>query len=248
MKRLVDRFAEAAAACGDLNRLRELLHDAAHELGFAYFALLHHSSLASPGGARIRIDNYPEAWVDEMISRKCAVHDPVHLASRRVSSGFAWAEIGSIIALADRHRAIFSRSRDHGIGPGFTVPANVPGEPSGSCSFAVRKHEEFPRDRLMCAELVGAHAFRAARRIQGFAGLPARPHLSRREAECVRLVAAGKTDWEIGAILGISVETARQYVKRARAAYGVVSRAQLAAAGVRDEWVEFEEALPPAGR
>jgi LuxR family transcriptional regulator, quorum-sensing system regulator CciR len=73
------------------------------------------------------------------------------------------------------------------------------------------------------------------------------PHLSRRERECVRLVAAGKSDWEIACILGISVETAHQYVKRARAAYDVVSRAQLVACGLRDAVVSFEEAIPPNG-
>ena len=46
---------------------------------------------------------------------------------------------------------------------------------------------------------------------------------------------------------GASVETARQYVKRARAAYDVVSRAQLAACGLRDALVSFDEAIPPNG-
>ena len=75
----------------------------------------------------------------------------------------------------------------------------------------------------------------------------ARPHLSRREIQCLQLLARGKTDWEIARILGISVETARQYVKRARAAYAVASRTQLVVHGLRDEWVTFEEAIPPSG-
>ena len=74
-----------------------------------------------------------------------------------------------------------------------------------------------------------------------------RPRLSRRELQCLRLIALGKTDWEIAAILGISLETARQYVKRARAAYDVVSRTQLVVHGLRDSWISFEEAIPPNG-
>jgi LuxR family quorum-sensing system transcriptional regulator CciR len=70
--------------------------------------------------------------------------------------------------------------------------------------------------------------------------------LSRRERQCVQLLAAGKTDWEIAAILGISVETAHQYVKRARAAYDVVSRAQLVACGLRDAVVSYDDAIPPS--
>ena len=247
MKRLVDRFAESATACEDLGQLRALLGDATRELGFHHFALLHHSSLASPAGQRVRIDNYPEPWVAELVGRNLAHHDPVHSASRRMSSAFAWQEISSIIRLGDRQRAILERSRHYGIGPGFTVPANVPGEPSGSCSFAVRAGAELPRGRLLCAELIGAHAFQAARRILSFLQPKDRPHLSRREIECLRLVAGGKTDWEAARILGISVETARQYVKRARAAYDVATRTQLVVHGLRDEWVSFEDAIPPSG-
>lgn len=247
MKRLVDRFAEYATACSDLGQLRTLLEDTARELGFRYFALLHHSSLASSGAERIRIDNYPESWVEELQSRNFAPHDPVHSASRKTSSGFSWHDMGSIIRLCERHKSILERSRYYGIGSGFTVPANVPAEPSGSCSFAVCAGAELPIRRLMCAELVGAHAFRTARRILGLPKPQDRPHLSRREIECLRLLATGKTDWEAARILGLSVETVRQYVKRARAAYDVVTRTQLVVHGLRDEWVSFEDAIPPSG-
>lgn len=246
MKRLIDRFARDAALCSDLDRLGSLVGQAGKDLGFDYFALLHHSVLASPGSARVRLDNYPEGWVEELVGRGLAAHDPVHLASRRTASGFAWAELGSLVRLDGRHRSILERSRHHGIGPGFTVPANVPGEPSGSCSFAVRTGRDLPLERLLCAELVGAHAFRAARRIALAPG-PGRPHLSRREIECLRLVALGKTDWEAATILGIGVETARSYVKRARAAYDVASRTQLVVHGLRDDWLTFEDAIPPSG-
>ena len=147
-------------------------------------------------------------------------------------------------ALDARERALLERSRHFGIGDGFTVPVNVPGEPAGSCSFAVRLGTSLPAQRLLCAEQIGAHAFGAARRIHGYPVAARRPHLSRRERQCVRLIAAGKSDWEIAAILGISVETAHQYVKRARAAYDVVSRAQLVACGLRDALVSFDEAVP----
>ena len=57
----------------------------------------------------------------------------------------------------------------------------------------------------------------------------------------------GKTDWEIARILGLGTETARQYVKRARAAYDAVSRTQLVVLALRDAWIAFEDAIPPFG-
>lgn len=245
MRRLSDRFSKATESCEDLSQLATLLGDAALELGFHHFALLDHASLTG-GRDLVRIDNYPHGWVSELVARGYAADDPVHLASRRSNMGFRWINLGSLIDLERRHRKVLSRSRYHGLGDGFTVPANVPGEPGASCSFAVRSGSEFPVGRLNCAELVGAHALPAARRLRRFKP-PPRPRLSRRELECLQLVARGKTDWEIATILGISAHTARQYVKRARAAYGAVSRSQLVAYGLRDAWLSFDDAIPSGG-
>lgn len=131
---------------------------------------------------------------------------------------------------------------------GFTVPVNVPGEPSGSCSFALRAGRDLSPIRLSCAEIIGAQAFKAARRLGASQITRLRPHLSKRERECVQLVALGKSDWEIGVILGISAETARQYVKRARLAYGVASRTQLAVCALYDGWIDFNDVGPKAAR
>ena len=245
MRRLSDRFAEATESCEELAQLRNLLAEAALELGFHHFALLDHASLVG-GRGLVRLDNYPHGWVSELVACGYAADDPVHLASRCSNMGFRWGDLGSLISLERRHRRILSRSRYHGLGDGFTVPANVPGEPGASCSFAVRAGSELPVARLNCAELVGAHALRAARRLRRFKP-PPRPRLSRRELECLRLVARGKTDWEIATILGLSTHTVRQYVKRARAAYGAVSRTQVVAYGLRDGWLSFEDAIPPRG-
>lgn len=245
MRRLSDRFAEAAEACGNLPELRAILADVTLDLGFHYFALLDHANLAGHSKETVRIDNYPEDWVEELLARGYAVDDPVHVASRRTNTGFGWCELGRLIRLERRHKTILLRSRHHGLAGGFTVPANVPGEPSASCSFAVRTGCEIPLGQLHCAELVGAHALRAARRLRPLPPPPQRPPLSRREVQCLRLVALGKTDWEIGRVLGISTHTARQYVKRIRAAYDSVSRAQLVAYGLRDAWISFPDAIPP---
>jgi len=228
-----------------MSELRGLLSDASGELGFSYFALLHHASLRGKGRSYIRIDNYPESWAAEFICDALYRHDPVHRASRRASRGFAWRELGRLTNLGRREKWILERSRWFGLGEGMTVPVNVPGEPGGSCSFAVRLGAELPHQRLQCAELVGVHAFAAARRLLGEPCRSSPPHLNRREVQCLRLAAAGKTDPEIAAILGISRETARQYGKRARAAYDVVTRTQLVVLGIRDDWISFDEALDP---
>jgi LuxR family quorum-sensing system transcriptional regulator CciR len=247
MRQVAERFVEAAEACTGLSQLRALLGAAAAELGFDYFALLDHASLNPASGGLVRIDNYPDHWSREFLSSGYGSDDPVHLASRRANCGFAWKELPALIRIGALQDKILARSREHGIGEGFTVPANVPGEPSASCSFAVRNGRSLPQRRLSCAEIVGAHALSAARRMRP-PRTCSKPRLSPREVQCLRLVARGKTDWEIARILGLSTHTAHQYVKRARAAYDAVSRTQLVVYGLRDAWISFEDAIPPDGR
>ena len=247
MRRLADRFGEAARNCASLLDLHALVSDASRELGFDYFALLHHASLTCAGKQHVRLVNYPPAWVAELVDGGLCRQDPVHLASRRTNAAFRWAELRTLIPLGAVQRRILERSRAFGLGEGLTVPVNVPGEPGGSCSFAVRGGRDLPYQRLRCAELVGVEAFRAARRLVDLPRRAPRPHLSRRELQCLRLVAAGKTDWEISVILGIGAETARQYVKRARAAYDAVTRSQLILLSLRDDWLRIEDVLGPGG-
>lgn len=244
---LIEAFDTRANACVSDAELAALLADVLAELGFDHFALLHHASLRQGGGAYIRLDTYPGGWVDELVETGLALEDPVHLASARTHLGFAWDQLPRLVPMTGRRRAVLERSARHGIGEGFTVPANVPGEPGGSCSFAVRRGRALPRRHLLAAELIGARAFGAARRLRGYPRDGQAPRLSRRELQCLRLVAAGKSNWEIGRLLGISEATASHYVKRARAAYDVASRAQLVVHGLRDGQISFDDASPPTG-
>jgi LuxR family quorum-sensing system transcriptional regulator CciR len=163
-------------------------------------------------------DLHPGEWEGELIARDLIADDPLHHASVWTNAGFQWSELGRLLPLSSRQQRIPRSSGKFDLGEGLTIPANVPGEPSGSCSFAVRRGQRLPEQRLLCAELIGAHAFNAARRVDDHpAARVSHAHLSRRELECLRWVAAGKTDWEIPALLWLSPETAHQYVKHAPA-------------------------------
>jgi hypothetical protein len=136
--RLIDLFEAKAALCSNDRDLGSLLGDATRELGFDYFALLHHASLARPRAGLIRLDTYPAGWEEEMAAQGLIGADPVHHASVRTNIGFAWTELAQLVPIGRRQGEVLARARRFDIGDGFTVPVNVPGEPAGSCSFAVR--------------------------------------------------------------------------------------------------------------
>jgi LuxR family quorum-sensing system transcriptional regulator CciR len=137
--------------------------------------------------------------------------------------------------------AVLEAAAKQGLGNGFTVPAHVPGEVNGSCSFATAKARPLQAEHLAVAQLVGAFAFEAARRLARSEHRkradPAR--FSDRERDCLIWVARGKSDSEIATILGISPETVHQYVKQARASYDAVSRSQLVAHALFSGTISF---------
>ena len=61
--------------------------------------------------------------------------------------------------------------------------------------------------------------------------------LTPRQRECLQWVRAGKTDWEIGQILGIAQTTVRYFITRAKQRYGVFRRSELVARAIIDAQV-----------
>jgi LuxR family transcriptional regulator, quorum-sensing system regulator CciR len=238
----VDAFVRDVRKLDSEEELREALSDVARDLGFRYFALIDHVDVRGSEAA-IRIHNYPAAWAEWFDEQSLGTTDPVHRASNITSVGFAWSNLARMIPLTDEDRRVLERARGHGIGDGFTVPAHVPGEAHGSCSFACAPGELFCEDRLPLLQLVGAFAFEAARsmRRRRFTQAPVR--LTDRQRECVMWAARGKSDWEIAHILGISHDTVIEHLRHARERYGVGKRTLVAIHALFDGTIGFVDVL-----
>jgi LuxR family quorum-sensing system transcriptional regulator CciR len=222
-----------------------LLAEATRELGFQHFALTHHVDIRRAPQPAIRLHNYPDDWVEYYDDRRLGLSDPVHRASHITSIGFAWSDLPRLIALSDRDHEILARGRAKDIGNGFTVPAHVPGESNGSCSFANPSGCPMREENLPIAQLVGAFAFEAARRLGRVRPLLASEHhkLTDRQRECIIWVARGKSDWEISRILGIRHETVVRHLKLARERYGVGKRTMLAVQALFEGSISFFDIL-----
>ena len=223
--------------------LAEALGTVARELGFTYFALSHHVDIRRAAQPAIRLHNYPEDWVEYYDANSLGVSDPVHRASHVTSVGFAWSEIPRMIAMTQKDHEILLRGGAHGIGDGFTVPANVPGESNGSCSFANPAGTPLREEELPLAQLIGAFAFEAARRLWRVRAPLAQPQprLTDRQRECILWVARGKSDWEISRILGVEHETVVRHLKQARDRYGVEKQTSLLIRALFDGVISFSD-------
>ena len=186
LAKLAEEFADSIAGAASLDELAAILAAIALELGFRYFALTHHLDIPRAPAPAIRLHNYPTAWAQYFDAERLGPCDPVHRASHMTGVGFAWSRLPSLIQLTARDRDILDRAQRSGLGDGFTVPAHIPGESAGSCSFATATGHDAREDRLYVAQLVGGLAFEAARRLVAIRSpLPERPQLTDRQRECV---------------------------------------------------------------
>lgn len=242
----VQAFVDQANRATRLTEIEALVADAGREIGFDYYSLMHHVDLTTRKPEYVRLSNYPSSWVGRIFERRYDLDDPVHAACQRTSVGFRWSDLPDLIRLTERQEKILTDARKEGMGDGFTVPVHVPGEFTGSASFGVTAARALPGgDALPAAQYLGCFGFEAARRIalRAIAQPAPPPRLTRRQLDCLLLVARGKSDWDAAQILGLSPDTVHQHVESAKKRYGVASRTQLVVRALFDSQVTFSDIL-----
>lgn len=225
--------------------LSAVLSDICKRMGFDYFALTHHADVTQAPARIVRLHNYPSRWVAHYDRNAFGISDPVHRASQGSCIGFLWSEIVTMIPLTGSDHRILALGRENGIGNGFTVPVHVPGELPGSCTFANRSGDPIDEARLPLAQLVGLFAFESARRNRGIRPFEQNPpRLTDRQRDCLIWAGRGKSDWEIGRILGISEDTVDRHLTNARERYGVPKRTMMLVRALFDGTISFSDILP----
>jgi LuxR family transcriptional regulator, quorum-sensing system regulator CciR len=245
----VQAFVDKVNRVSALDDLEALIDGAARELGFDFYALTHHVEIAARPSQLVRqlvrLSNYPAAWAARVVENRYFLDDPIHAACQKTGVGFRWSDLPDMIALTDRHRLILDSAMREGLGHGFTVPVHVPGEFAGSASFGMARGRDLNDASLPAAQYLGCFGFEAARRIvQSTRTDPeASPSLTKRQLDCVVLVARGKSDWDAAQILGLAPDTVHQHVEAAKKRYSVASRTQLVVRALFDSRITFSDIL-----
>lgn len=241
----VERLLHMIGTAQSLSNLELAMAEVTAELGYQHFAVAHHTDTGRMAAQSIRLHNYPTNWVEAYDEGEWGARDPVRRACNSTNIGFPWSRISSMIPFGPIDHQIFLLSRKHGIADGFTVPASLPGEPLGSCTFATSPGRAIPSEHSPAVQLVGAFAFSRARQLwiadRPVANAP--PALTARQRECVIWMARGKSDWEISRILSVGEETVTRHLKAAREKYGAEKRTSLAVRALADRTLSFDEIL-----
>lgn len=162
---------------------------------------------------------------------------PIGWACRVAVNPFAWrsAEIGAAAFSWDRRaRAFWRHAATLGIVGGVTVPVHMPLSRVGAVGWlAIGRSVDLERivelwssQLRLAAYLFMDHVYRE--RPDAASAMPD-AGLTERELECLTWVALGKTDAEIGELIGRSPSTARFHVESAVEKLGVNNRTRAAA-------------------
>lgn len=242
---VVQDFVTAAAGTSTMADLQSLIEAAVRQLGFDYFAIVHHVLFGRPEDEHVRLTNYPLEWVG-YVRELPKLTDPVVRAAERMASGFKWDQLDSLLNVTPAEAEYMRQAALHGICQGYTVPNHVPGEAFGSCSFSVRDGKPFPELSISAAQALGSFAFEAARKLlkqrPGQSYLQPAP-LSDRQRECLLFVARGKSDSVIADLLAIRPKTVNEHIEAAKRRYSVATRSQLLVRALFRSEICFSEVI-----
>jgi LuxR family transcriptional regulator, quorum-sensing system regulator CciR len=228
---VVNEFVSAAKAAESMRDLRELINLSSSELGFDYFAIVHHIRFGRPSKDKVRLSNYPLEWL-ALLRQDEHFQEPILKAAERASTGFLWSRVEELVPLTERQRNYMKEAVHYGLAEGFTVPNHVPGETFGSCHFAISRHSALPEDNLPATQSLGCFAFEAARRLLKINQEPSENYvipapLTDRQRDCVLFAARGKSDSVIAQLLDIRPATVNEHIEAAKRRYSVATRTQL---------------------
>jgi len=240
--RIVQDFARASQGARDIAQLRTLLSEAAKALGFDYFLL---QGAAGPAW----LADLPPGW-----TMAASPQDAVLVTAAQSYAPFLWSDIARLIALTQDQRSFIDAALDSGVGAAVTVPihrsrgADAAGSYSdfaGCCSFIMKSGVPLPLSSLAAAHYVGALAFDAAEDMRRARSGDSRrgPQLTPRQRDCVVLVAQGKSDWEVGQLLGISDSTVHKHIEDAKRRFCVSTRIQLVVRSLFDARLSFDDVM-----
>lgn len=244
---VVKDFVAASRTAEAMADLRQLIEHCSKELGFDYFAIVHHIRFGHPSRDKIRLSNYPVEWLAKLREDE-SFQEPVLKAAERTSTGFLWSRLEEIVPLTERQRSYMKRAVRYGLAEGYTVPNHVPGETFGSCHFAVSRHTSLPEDALPATQALGCFAFEAARRLIEIRSEPSENYvlpapLTERQRDCVLFAARGKSDSVIGQLLNIRPTTVNEHIEAAKRRYSVATRTQLIVRALFKSEICFAEVI-----
>lgn len=170
--------------------------------------------------------NHDAEWSSHYIEQGYVFEDPMVREMFRTCRPFAWSDVMNRDDVSNKQKKLMSEAGEFGMKAGFVVPIYNSNGSTGVVNVA-GVDAEFPeevRKALHMASLYVHQKLLAFHRQDVVDSVKLTP----RERECLRWVAAGKSDWDIGELLSISQHTVNFHIENAKRKLNVATRVQAA--------------------
>lgn len=248
LRRKMDLFSfiECSNQTRSLSALFELLVSCASEEGFsevAYGALTYAESVHLPAHPPPAVAmNFPQEWCDRYFERNYQKIDPVVRRAPTFAGPFVWNQLVDQCHLQRSEELVLAESREAGLKQGISVPLFGPLGRVSVVSFASRFDDADPLHRMgHLNTLAWQFHISFAEIAQPLELSTAKVELSKREQECLRWTAEGKSSWDIGMILKISDNTVNFHIKNAMRKLGTTSRTVAVVKAIRHNFIDLPE-------
>jgi LuxR family quorum sensing-dependent transcriptional regulator len=228
-------FITESARARDNNEVLACLNTAAKSFGMDCYAI---SGIPLPSE---RIDPYfmlnawPDGWFERYVQQNYVHVDPVIYRTKMSSEAFVWSEALAGKPVSRAAKRVMNEATEFGMFDGYSVPLHSVGGFQAIVTFGARK-VELSAEQRGALHIISIYAHN---RLRSFLddgserNAAAVAKVTPREREVILWCAAGKTNWEIGQILGISEKTVQHEIASASRKLNSVNRAQLIAESIR---------------
>lgn len=162
-------------------------------------------------------------WTRHYEKARLFLDDPAVRMTRNLYHPYTWNWIRENFALSGTEKHVFEEAAKFGLADAIVFPIHGPfgSLASGTISGVGLRYD--------ANEIAGFHmiilaAYRRAIEITQLLEQTAHNPLSRRQRECLNWAQYGKSNQEIGKILGISAHTVKEHIDAAKAILGVSTR------------------------
>ena len=202
----------------------------ANRSGFQFARYL---DLPAPGEhmqGKIIYNSAPNAWNEHYARNNYILKDPRVLHLLHTVRPYILDDVLSCPNHTQDQLRILDEAREFGVKGIYDVPLRSPQNTPAMIGLAGENSAPAPDQRI---ELHLAAIYTDALLRPPAPPPEALPPLTEREHECLQWAAIGKSDHDIGEILGISEKTVNFHIESAKRRYGVSSRVLAAAMAVR---------------
>lgn len=187
----------------------------------------------------ILIGSQDHSWFQHYSDEKLYRYDAILPRMCSSNANIVWSDLAKNRSLTSEEKDMLLRPRDFGLRDGLAVPLHMANGEMGTITAA---GAHFVPDAVIEAalRLMSYHAYQ--RMIQILDEVPVlatAPKLTRRQMQCLTLVAEGKTSQEISDRIEISKHTVKEHVEKVMEIFDVGSRIEAVVAAHRENLLDL---------